>query len=155
MTIVLVGMLGLTVCTPISTAPDVGQTADGNAEQHLETHIADLKVRTAALVASALAVLNALSPQERLSAPPVIWRVLGAPTEFKDCAVCPQMVVIPAGEFTMGPPPAEQSAEAQRRVTIAAPFAVSKFEITFDDWDACASEGDCGSFQSGRPRLGT
>jgi formylglycine-generating enzyme required for sulfatase activity len=53
------------------------------------------------------------------------------------------MMIIPAGEFTMGSPPAEQQAEAQHRVTIAAPFAVSKFEITFDDWDACTREGDC------------
>jgi formylglycine-generating enzyme required for sulfatase activity len=26
-------------------------------------------------------------------------------------------------------------------VTIARPFAVSKFPITFDEWDACASNG--------------
>ena len=30
------------------------------------------------------------------------------------------------------------------RVTIAQPFAVSKFEVTFDEWDACVSP-------SGRP----
>jgi formylglycine-generating enzyme required for sulfatase activity len=28
-------------------------------------------------------------------------------------------------------------------VTIAKPFAVSKFELTFDEWDACAAHGDC------------
>ena len=28
-------------------------------------------------------------------------------------------------------------------VTIAKPFAVAKFELTFDDWDACAAHGDC------------
>jgi formylglycine-generating enzyme required for sulfatase activity len=114
------------------------------AQPQLETHIAELKAKTAALVASALAGLNALSPQQRLSAPPSIWRVPGALTEFKDCAECPQMVVIPAGEFTMGSPPSEQNAEAQHRVTIAAAFAVSKFEITFDDWDVCAKDGGCG-----------
>jgi formylglycine-generating enzyme required for sulfatase activity len=53
------------------------------------------------------------------------------------------MMIVPAGEFTMGSPPAEQQAEAQHRVTIAAPFAVSKFEITFDDWDACVRDGGC------------
>ncbi len=57
------------------------------------------------------------------------------------------MVVIPAGEFTMGSPPAEQGAETQHRVTIAAPFAVSKFEITFDEWDACVKEGGCGGYR--------
>jgi formylglycine-generating enzyme required for sulfatase activity len=53
------------------------------------------------------------------------------------------MMIVPAGDFTMGSPPAEQQAEAQHRVTIAAPFAVSKFEITFDDWNACVSDGGC------------
>ena len=71
-----------------------------------------------------------------------------ARTEFKDCAGCPQMVVIPAGEFTMGSPASEQGAEAQHRVTIAAPFAIGKFEITFDEWDACVADGGCGGYRA-------
>jgi formylglycine-generating enzyme required for sulfatase activity len=72
-----------------------------------------------------------------------------APTEFKDCSSCPQMVVVPPGSFTMGSPPSEQGAEAEHRVTIAAPFAVSKFEITFDEWDACLNDGGCGGYRPG------
>src|SRR5262249_22196061 len=98
----------------------------------LEAQIAELKARTAELVASALPRLDALSLQERLAAPSVVWKVAGALSEFKDCADCPQMVVIPAGDFTMGSPPTEQQAAAQHRVTIRSPFAVSKFEITFE-----------------------
>jgi formylglycine-generating enzyme required for sulfatase activity len=30
-----------------------------------------------------------------------------------------------------------------RQVTIAKPFAVGKFEVTFADWDACVSAGGC------------
>ena len=67
---------------------------------------------------------------------------------FKDCATdCPEMVVIPAGSFTMGSPqyePGHKKDEApQHNVTIAKPFAVSKFEVTFAEWDACAAKGDC------------
>ena len=29
------------------------------------------------------------------------------------------------------------------RLQFAKPFAVSKFEVTFDDWDACVAYGDC------------
>jgi formylglycine-generating enzyme required for sulfatase activity len=119
------------------------ETTDPLVRPNLEAEIAELKAKTAALVASALPRLAALSPQERLTAAPEIWHVPGALTEFRDCAGCPHMVVIPAGEFTMGSPPAEQQAEAQHRVTIAAPFAVSKFEITFDEWDACVRDGGC------------
>jgi formylglycine-generating enzyme required for sulfatase activity len=75
--------------------------------------------------------------------------VLGAVAEFKDCADCPQMVVIPAGEFTMGAPTSEQGAgaETQHRVTIVTPFAVSKFEISFDQWDACVAQGGCRGYR--------
>ena len=118
------------------------------AHPDLETQIAELRAKTAELVAPARARLDALSPQQRLSAPPAVWRVQGALAQFKDCDDCPQMVVIPAGEFTMGSPPAEQGAEAQHRVTIAMPFAVSKFEITFDEWDACATDRGCGAYWS-------
>ncbi len=31
----------------------------------------------------------------------------------------------------------------QHKVTIAKPFAVSKFDVTFADWDACVSVGGC------------
>jgi formylglycine-generating enzyme required for sulfatase activity len=67
---------------------------------------------------------------------------------FKDCATdCPEMVVMPAGSFTMGSPAGEagrQITEApQYNVTIAKPFAVSKFAVTFAQWDACAAQGDC------------
>jgi formylglycine-generating enzyme required for sulfatase activity len=121
----------------------------GPAQTKVEARIADLKAKTAALAASARARLDTLSPQQRLSAPPAIWRVPGALTEFKDCTNCPQMVVIPAGEFTMGSPSSEphRGAEAQHRVTIAAAFAVSKFEITFDEWDACVKDGGCGGYR--------
>jgi formylglycine-generating enzyme required for sulfatase activity len=124
-----------------------GNTGARTTQQELEAQIATLKAETAALVVSAR--LEALSQQQRLSAPPVIFRVPGALAEFKDCADCPQMVVIPAGEFTMGAPASEQGAgaEAQHRVTITTPFAVSKFEISFDEWDACVAQGGCRGYR--------
>jgi formylglycine-generating enzyme required for sulfatase activity len=134
----------------ISTAVQAqGSAGAGLGQPGLEAQIARLKAQTAALVAAAQPGLDALSPPQRLSAPPVVWRVPGALAEFKDCADCPQMVVVPAGEFTMGSPPAEQGAEAQHRVTIAAPFAVSKFEITFEEWDACLAGGGCRAYRPG------
>ena len=57
------------------------------------------------------------------------------------------MVVIPAGEFTKGSPASEQgrndSEEPQHRVVFAKPLAVARFEVTFEDWDACVAHGDC------------
>jgi formylglycine-generating enzyme required for sulfatase activity len=91
---------------------------------------------------------------------------------FHDCAdVCPEMVVVPAGSFMMGSPSAEiaefakealaertpfkiklkiqhfielfQREGPQHGVTIARPFAVGRFEVTFAEWDACVSAGGC------------
>jgi formylglycine-generating enzyme required for sulfatase activity len=66
---------------------------------------------------------------------------------FRDCPTCPEMVVLPAGEFMMGSPESELGRDSnegpQRKVAIDRPFAVGKFEVTFAQWDACAAEGGC------------
>ncbi len=70
-----------------------------------------------------------------------------AANSFRDCPSCPEMAVLPAGEFLMGSPESERGREAnegpQRKVTIAQPFAAGKYEVTFAEWDACAAEGGC------------
>ena len=57
------------------------------------------------------------------------------------------MIVLPPGEFAMGSPATEKDRHSnegpQHNVTIATPFAVSKFAVTFADWDACVSVGGC------------
>ena len=128
-------------------APTHGQPSGTSNPSELEAKLAELKAKTAILIETSRPRLDAMSPPERLTTPTVIWRVPDTITEFKDCVECPQMIVIPAGEFTMGSPPSEQNAEAQHRVRIVNPFAVSKFEITFEEWDACVSDGGCEAFR--------
>jgi Sulfatase-modifying factor enzyme 1 len=67
---------------------------------------------------------------------------------FRECAKnCPEMVIVPAGDFMMGSPANEKGRDdkegPQHKVVFAKPFAVSKFEVTFDEWDACVEYGDC------------
>ena len=54
--------------------------------------------------------------------------------EFRDCAGCPLMVVVPAGSFMMGSPAGEEhrngNEDPVHRVEIAKPFAVGKYEVT-------------------------
>src|SRR5262245_11784867 len=67
-------------------------------------------------------------------------------TSFKECDECPEMVVVPAGTFMMGPPEDEWGRfddERRSKVTIVRPFAVGKFEVTFAEWDACVATGGC------------
>lgn len=50
---------------------------------------------------------------------------------FKDCATCPDMVVIPADSFDMGSVDSDEKDEKPgHRVTIDQPFAIGKIEIT-------------------------
>ncbi len=66
---------------------------------------------------------------------------------FRDCPECPEMVVIPAGNFTMGSPanePGRYDDEGPRhRVTIPRAFALGRYEVTFAEWDACVQAGGC------------
>jgi formylglycine-generating enzyme required for sulfatase activity len=66
-------------------------------------------------------------------------------SEFQECANgCPMMIVVPAGKFMMGSPDESMRNEGpQHEVKIAAPFAVSKFDVTFDEWDQCTAAGVC------------
>jgi formylglycine-generating enzyme required for sulfatase activity len=74
-------------------------------------------------------------------------RALNPGDTFKECAVCPEMVVVPAGEFMMGWPETEKrysdNEGPQHKVVISRPFAVARFELTFAEWDACVAHGDC------------
>ncbi len=127
-TMLLPLLLLLTACTP--------------APQDMESMLADLKVKTAELIAAAPS-----GPLEsRLADPALLWRVPGAPETLQDCPECPKMTIVPAGEFTMGSPVGERyrGAEERHRVRIAYPFAVSTFEITFVEWDACVAASGCG-----------
>ncbi|MBV9861288.1 MAG: SUMF1/EgtB/PvdO family nonheme iron enzyme [Alphaproteobacteria bacterium] len=74
-------------------------------------------------------------------------RALKPGDSFKECRGCLEMVVVPAGNFMMGSPPDEQgrqdSEDKEHPVAIGAPFAVSRFEVTFAEWDACTALGGC------------
>jgi len=71
----------------------------------------------------------------------------GSGESFEDCPECPEMVVVPAGSFMMGSPESEEGrreAEGpQHEVKIPQPFAVGKFEVTWDKWEACVAAGGC------------
>ena len=63
---------------------------------------------------------------------------------FRDCATCPEMVVVPSGSFMMGSPadePGSSDTEGpQHRVTISEPFAVGKYAVTVGQFEEFANE---------------
>jgi formylglycine-generating enzyme required for sulfatase activity len=70
---------------------------------------------------------------------------------FQECSKCPVMTVVPAGSFFMGSPTTEPGRDndegPQHPVTIAAQFAVGKYEVTFDEWNACVADGGCNGYK--------
>jgi formylglycine-generating enzyme required for sulfatase activity len=70
---------------------------------------------------------------------------------FRECDKCPDMVMVPAGTFTMGSPANELDGSDRERpqhvVTIGQPLAVGKFAVTVDQFAAFIMEthGQAGS----------
>ena len=70
---------------------------------------------------------------------------------FKDCSGCPELVVVPAGSFVMGSPPAEVGRDDDEgpphQVRIGYSLAVGVHEVTFAEWDACTAAGGCNGYR--------
>lgn len=60
----------------------------------------------------------------------------------------PEMVVIPAGRYDMGctTVDCEEGAKPVHEVNINEPFALSRTEVTFAQWDACVAAGGCNGY---------
>jgi formylglycine-generating enzyme required for sulfatase activity len=103
--------------------------------QSANTENADLQSRLAIATQASLDRERALKPKDI----------------FSECANCPEMVVVPAGSFTMGSPSDEKGRfsfeNPQHRVTFARPFAVGKFAVTFHEWDACVADSGCNGYK--------
>jgi len=85
--------------------------------------------------------------KERLAQLSDVGKSLKTGSEFKDCPKCPVMVVVPPGQFVMGSPPDEPGRAYNENpphiVKFGRFFAVGKFEVTFDEWEACVAERGC------------
>jgi len=89
-----------------------------------------------------VAVNQPVSPNLVKPSPSATPRTPG--TKFKECPECPEMIVIPAGNFTMGSPSGEAGRSKNEgplhQVTIARPFAVAINDVTRDEYGTFARE---------------
>jgi formylglycine-generating enzyme required for sulfatase activity len=72
------------------------------------------------------------------------WRCIPeSPGALRSADVEPEIFVQGVRNLQMDPPPDEKNRfdneGRQHKVTIAQPFTVAKFDLTFDEWDACAT----------------
>lgn len=56
---------------------------------------------------------------------------------IRDCADCPELVVVSAGNFT------KVDEAGSTAANIDHDFAIGRNDITFDDWDRCVDDGAC------------
>ena len=87
----------------------------------------------------------------------------GVGDRFRDCAECPEMVVVPAGSYWMGSPPYEQGRQEHEgpvhEVAIAVPFALGVYEVTvaefgrFVDETAYWAGSSCGTYERGKLKI--
>ena len=93
------------------------------------------------VLATGLATTSAVGQRERGAQPKV------EPGQtFTECRHCPDMLVVPAGRFTMGSPtdePERRDNERQQQVVFAKAFALSRTAVTWDQWEACVRDRWC------------
>jgi formylglycine-generating enzyme required for sulfatase activity len=66
---------------------------------------------------------------------------------FRDCEICPELVMVAPGSYLVGSGDGGTGRQGDvispPEVTIKEPYAIGRYEITFDDWDRCVSAGGC------------
>ena len=101
----------------------------------------------AGLALAAIIVFVLLSRKDEAPRPPL----LGPVRSFKDCALCPEMVALEAGEFQMGASWFDREAQSDERpavhVAITKPIAIGRTEVTFAEWDACVADHGCHTYK--------
>ena len=106
------------------------------------------------------AIMNSASPL--VVAPEPVPPAYIAGNRFKDCATCPDMVVVPRGTFTQGSPASEPERESnegpQRSVRVDYPLAVGQFEVTRQQFSQFVSDTGyvltgCSTYEEGSWKL--
>jgi formylglycine-generating enzyme required for sulfatase activity len=87
--------------------------------------------------------LGALAPAETSTPTPASTPALPEVTQLRDCDVCPPLVVLPHGEFTMGSNSDDPTERPAFHVTIGNGFAIGQYETTVGQWNACMAAGGC------------
>jgi formylglycine-generating enzyme required for sulfatase activity len=89
--------------------------------------------------AEALKAETALRSLPSVGSPSVIWQVAGAIREVWDCAECPKIIIVPAGEFSMGFD-SDRTASPVHRVTLPLAFGVGINEVTRAEYGLFAAQ---------------
>jgi formylglycine-generating enzyme required for sulfatase activity len=71
--------------------------------------------------------------------------------EVRDCPTCPILISLPAGAFTMGSNTGDPTEKPAHRISIGNAFAIGKYEVTVEQWNACTEASACPRLNSSNP----
>lgn len=108
------------------------------AQRYAGTVYADMAIAIATQISGAAAITP-----ETPSKPTGALSKKRPGQKFRHCPACPEMIVIPAGKFLMGSIRGWKDERPKHRVTIPRAIAIGRYEVTFDEWDACVADGTC------------
>ncbi|MBT3239136.1 MAG: SUMF1/EgtB/PvdO family nonheme iron enzyme [Rhodospirillaceae bacterium] len=93
-------------------------------------------------LAALMVVVSAVNqaPADQVERPPL--------SIFRDCDVCPELVVIPPGTFRMGSGYGGASELPIHTVNIKYSFAIGRAEVKVGEWKACVADGACDEIAS-------
>ncbi|MDQ0143980.1 formylglycine-generating enzyme family protein [Cupriavidus necator] len=120
--------------------PRAGATASGQVSRSPAPAAAS--VPPAAPAAARPSAPAAAAPRTGAPGEGVVSTTLRS-AEIRDCPACPALVTVPAGSFTMGSSTSDPAEKPPHQVAIAQPFAIGRYEVTVEQWNACADAGGC------------
>ncbi|MFM0326022.1 SUMF1/EgtB/PvdO family nonheme iron enzyme [Caballeronia glebae] len=93
------------------------------------------------VIPPAPAAAAAVAPPAAITTKPAAKTASGS--EIKDCPACPVLIPLAAGSFTMGSNNDDPAEKPPHRVSVGRAFAIGKYEVTVEQWNACADAGAC------------
>lgn len=137
----------------LATVVLVGCGNDGSGEGHTspDTVVSEVAVSDDGQANSVDSTLTEQAPSNAGKSGNAIGanKSVSAIDTFSDCSQCPEMALLPSGTFTMGEVAGRGYSQEgpAHDVTIAKPFAIGIYEVTFSQWDACVADGGCDGYQ--------
>ncbi|PLP96355.1 formylglycine-generating enzyme family protein [Cupriavidus pauculus] len=75
--------------------------------------------------------------------------------ESRDCPQCPVMVGLNPGVFTMGSNTSDPAEKPPHHVNVGHAFAIGKYEVTVEQWNACVDANACPRIATNPPEAKT
>ncbi|RKP53491.1 formylglycine-generating enzyme family protein [Pararobbsia silviterrae] len=131
------------VATAVAPAPAAASIPSTTSTTHAAASTPPPATPVQASVAHASVGAAAVaSPSPSANTPAPVAEHAGA-NEVRDCKDCPIVVTLQPGAFTMGSNTGDPSERPPHRVTIGQAFAIGKYPVTVEQWNACVDAGAC------------